>query len=90
MQNLESGMKLNEGTESLIEGVLGWELGSLDAIRNGDEPTPVDQRQPTEPEPSLEERLDRLEEAADEWIRKGSEMRNEIAAMRQSRRRDTG
>lgn len=38
VQNLENGLRLSEGKESRIEKALGWKIGSLDRIRNGDEP----------------------------------------------------
>jgi transcriptional regulator with XRE-family HTH domain len=35
---LESGIAVGEGIEGEVEKVFGWELGSLDAIRNGGRP----------------------------------------------------
>lgn len=49
VQNLERGVTLDEGTEALIEEALGWRVGSLARVRNGEEPTPL-----TEPEPEPE------------------------------------
>lgn len=42
VQNLENGLRLSEGKESKIEKALGWKIGSLDRIRNGDEPVVAD------------------------------------------------
>lgn len=41
IQRLEDGVRLSEGKESKIESALRWRLGSLDAIREGGEPTPI-------------------------------------------------
>jgi transcriptional regulator with XRE-family HTH domain len=35
---LESGIAVGEGIEGAVEKLLGWELGSLDAIRDGGRP----------------------------------------------------
>jgi DNA-binding XRE family transcriptional regulator len=35
---LESGIAVGEGIEGAVERLLGWDLGSLDAIRNGGRP----------------------------------------------------
>lgn len=38
VQTLERGLSLSVSKESRIEEALGWKLGSLDRIRNGEEP----------------------------------------------------
>lgn len=38
VQNLENGLRLSEGKEAKIEKALGWKIGTLDRIRNGEEP----------------------------------------------------
>jgi transcriptional regulator with XRE-family HTH domain len=48
--HLERGGLLREGKEAAIEEALNWTLGSIDAIRNDQEPTPRRQPQATDPE----------------------------------------
>jgi len=42
IRKLESGLKLSEGVEGAVEQALGWELGDLDRIRSGGQPTRSD------------------------------------------------
>lgn len=39
VKSLEDGSALREGKEAAIETALGWQIGSIDAIRQGGEPT---------------------------------------------------
>lgn len=88
--DLERGNGAGPNTIAAVENALGWVPGSARDILNGGEPSLLEQPAASEPEPSLEERLDRLEATAEEWIRNGNELRDEIAAIRQSQRRRTG
>lgn len=65
-----------------LEDALDWERGSLGDVLAEGHPTPKAQQ-----ERSMDERIDELQSTAEEWIKHGNELLDQIAAMKNERRR---
>lgn len=66
----ETGAKVGANTKLHLERALQWSEGGIDALLNGDEPTPLDEPEPEPARPSYEE----LTQMADSLARQVEEL----------------
>lgn len=80
VDSVETGERVSVTSMYKIERALGWVPGSMEDILNGGDPTPLDNHQQETVD------LDDLAATAEEWIKRGQELYDQLERYKQQQR----